>query len=107
MFYSILLNDRGHLSSALSFVQQTNLLVLQKCLTHTGAEVQLPLQVAYLLLPVTGALSEGELRSPAQVLLPPCTSGLACSLVQAPGLLLLFLFGLSLGLGRRMPTTLT
>lgn len=42
----------GHSVSVHLFVQCTNLLVLQECLTHAGAEVQLSLQLADLLLPV-------------------------------------------------------
>lgn len=49
-------------------------MILQECLAHAGAEVQLPLQLADLFLPVTRALYKGQLRSPAHVLLSPCTS---------------------------------
>lgn len=70
-------------------VQRTNLLVLQECLTHAGAEVQLPLQLADLFVPVTRALGKRQLRGPAQVLLSPRGPMLVRRMVQTPGLLLL------------------
>ena len=42
-------------------VQCTNLLVLQESLTHAGAEIQLSLQLADLILPGTRAFSKGQL----------------------------------------------
>lgn len=55
----------------LRFVERTDLLILQERLTHAGAEVHLPLQLADLFLPVTRTLGEGQLRGPAHVLLSP------------------------------------
>ena len=96
------------------FVQSTNLLVLQQRLTHAGAEVQLSLQLDDLLLPLRRALSKGELRGPAQVLLSPCSSMLAAGrLVHNPCLLLmlllllLLLLSISLVLKRWIPTAFT
>ena len=96
-----------------AFSQCTNLLVLQECLTHAGAEVQLSLQLADLFLPLTRALCEGELGGPAQVLLSPRGSVLARRrLVQSSRLLLLLLLlllliGLSLVMKGWVPTTFT
>ena len=94
-----------------AFAQCTNLLVLQECLTHAGAEVQLSLQLADLFLPVARAVGERQFRGPSQVLLPPCAAMLARRLVQTSGLLLLLLLLLLLDLSLVMktwiPTTLT
>ena len=52
IFIEVFVNYDCHSVSVRACVRKTNLLVLQECLTHAGAEVQLSLQLADLLLPV-------------------------------------------------------
>lgn len=83
----------------LRFVERTDLLILQERLTHAGAEVHLPLQLADLFLPVTRTLGEGQLRGPAHVLLSPRAS--------VPILRPLRFLGLSFVMKRRISTAMT